>query len=74
MVDSFMKKIFKNLLSGFEKAVRLIFSSVVMVITVLAFSLVLHFVPFWLIFIVLIALLGAHVYYVYRDALDDDND
>lgn len=69
-----MKKIFKNLLSGFEKAVRLIFSSVVMVITVLAFSLVLHFVPFWLIFIVLIALLGAHVYYVYRDALDDDND
>ncbi|EKR8628592.1 hypothetical protein GNZ01_06595 [Escherichia coli] len=74
MVDSFMKKIFKNLLSGFEKAVRLIFSSVVMVITVLAFSLVLHFVPFWLVFIVLIALLGAHVYYVYRDALDDDND
>ncbi|EHV4442754.1 Uncharacterised protein [Escherichia coli] len=74
MVDSFMKKIFKNLLSGFEKAVRLIFSSVVMVITVLAFSLVLHFVPFWLVFIVLIALLGAHVYYVYRAALDDDND
>ncbi|AGC34727.1 hypothetical protein G17_00397 [Escherichia phage vB_EcoM_G17] len=74
MVDSFMKKIFKKLLSGFEKAVSLIFSSVVMVITVLAFSLVLHFVPFWLIFIVLIALLGAHVYYVYRDALDDDND
>lgn len=74
MVDSFMKKIFKNLLSGFEKAVSLIFSSVVMVITVLAFSLVLHFVPFWLIFIVLISLLGAHVYYVYRDALDDDND
>ncbi|MCU6292751.1 hypothetical protein [Escherichia coli] len=74
MVDSFMKKIFKNLLSGFEKAVSLIFSSVVMVITVLAFSLVLHFVPFWLVFIVLIALLGAHVYYVYRDALDDDND
>lgn len=69
-----MKKIFKNLLSGFEKAVRLIFSSVVMVITVLAFSLVLHFVPFWLVFIVLIALLGARVYYVYRDALDDDND
>ncbi|EFJ0711806.1 hypothetical protein [Escherichia coli] len=74
MVDSFMKKIFKKLLSGFEKAASLIFSSVVMVITVLAFSLVLHFVPFWLIFIVLIALLGAHVYYVYRDALDDDND
>ena len=74
MVDSFMKKIFKKLLSGFEKAVSLIFSSVVMVITVLAFSLVLHFVPFWIIFIVLIALLGAHVYYVYRDALDDDND
>ncbi|AXC38755.1 UNVERIFIED_ORG: hypothetical protein [Escherichia phage CMSTMSU] len=39
----------------------------------MAFALVLHFVPFWLVFIVLIVLLGTHVYYVYREALDDDN-
>lgn len=69
-----MKQIFKNVLSGFEKAVRLIFSSVAMIITLMVFALVLHFVPFWLVFIVLIGLLGTHVYYEYRKVLDGDNE
>lgn len=73
MVDSFMKRVLNDVLSGFKKATSLIFSSVVMVITVMAFALVLHFVSFWLVFIVLIVLLGTHVYYVYCEALDDDN-
>lgn len=73
MVDSFMKRVLTDVLSGFKKATNIIFSSIVMVITVLSFSLVLHFVPFWLIFIVLIGLLCAHVYHVYSEMSDDDD-
>lgn len=73
MFDEFAKRIFVDVLTGFKKAVNLIFSSVVMIITVMAFALVLHFVPFWLVLIVLIGLLGAHVYHVYLEVLGDDD-
>lgn len=73
MVDTLLKRVLNNVLYGFKKATNLIFSSVEMIITVLVFSLVLHFVPFWLVFIALIITLGVHVYNVYLELMKDDD-
>lgn len=73
MIDNFLKSIAQRVFGALLDSIKLVFSTVYMLIIVCLFSLVLHFVSTWLVITAIIVLLAFGVYGTYLAELEDSD-